>query len=83
MRNRKNSRIFQKKTIKEIFADLFAQHNVAFSDKNQCKTYPKCEYCVQCQESDFDFIQRLFQQEGIFTFLNTLIATTHWYLQMI
>jgi len=67
MRNRKNSRIFQKKTIKEIFADLFGQHNVAFSDKTS-KTYPKYEYCVQYQESDFDFIQRLFQQEGIFYF---------------
>ncbi|MEL0645836.1 type VI secretion system tip protein TssI/VgrG [Pseudoalteromonas agarivorans] len=67
MRNRKNSRIFQKKTIKEIFADLFGQHNVAFSDKTT-KTYPKYEYCVQYQESDFDFIQRLLQQEGIFYF---------------
>lgn len=67
MRNRKNSRIFQKKTIKEIFADLFGQHNVAFSDKTS-KTYPKYEYCVQYQESDFDFIQRLLQQEGIFYF---------------
>ncbi len=67
MRNRKNSRIFQKKTIKDIFADLFGQHSVAFKD-NTTKTYPKYEYCVQYQESDFDFIQRLFQQEGIFYF---------------
>jgi len=67
MRNRKNSRIFQKKTIKDIFADLFGQHNVAFSDKTS-KTYPKYEYCVQYQESDFDFIQRLLQSEGIFYF---------------
>ncbi|WP_404343664.1 type VI secretion system Vgr family protein [Pseudoalteromonas mariniglutinosa] len=67
MRNRKNSRIYQKKTIKEIFTDLFGQHNVAFSDKTT-KSYPKYEYCVQYQESDFDFIQRLLQQEGIFYF---------------
>lgn len=67
MRNRKNSRIFQKLTVKDIFADLFGQHNVSFSDKTT-KTYPKYEYCVQYQETDFDFIQRLLQQEGIFYF---------------
>lgn len=67
MRNRKNSRIYQKLTIKDIFADLFGQHEVAFSDKTT-KTYPKYEYCVQYQETDFDFIQRLLQQEGIFYF---------------
>lgn len=67
MRNRKNSRIYQKLTIKDIFADLFGQHNVAFSDKTT-KTYPKYEYCVQYQETDFDFIQRLLQQEGVFYF---------------
>ncbi|SBS34747.1 Phage-related baseplate assembly protein [Marinomonas spartinae] len=67
MRNRKNSRIYQKKTIKDIFSDLFGQHNVAFKDQTT-KTYPKYEYCVQYQETDFDFIQRLLQEEGIFYF---------------
>ena len=45
----KNWGIFQKKTIQDIFADLFGQHNVAFKD-NTTKTYPKYEYCVQYQE---------------------------------
>ena len=67
MRNRKNSRIYQKKTIQDIFSDLFSQHNVTFKDQTT-KTYPKYEYCVQYQETDFDFIQRLLQQEGIFYF---------------
>ena len=67
MVKRSNCRIFQNLSVQEIVADLFGQHQVDFSDKTT-KTYPKYDYCVQYQESDFDFISRLLQQEGIFYF---------------
>ncbi|WP_151174097.1 type VI secretion system Vgr family protein [Pseudoalteromonas ruthenica] len=65
MQHRQNYRIYQQKKVTEIAADLFGQHGVAFSDKTK-KSYPKYEYCVQYQENDLEFIQRLFQQEGIY-----------------
>ena len=31
-------------------------------------TYPQCEYCVEYRQTDFDFISRLMEQEGIYYF---------------
>ncbi|WDE01191.1 type VI secretion system tip protein TssI/VgrG [Thalassomonas actiniarum] len=69
MVKRSNCRIYQNLSVQEIVADLFGQHQVDFSDKTT-KTYPKYDYCVQYHESDFDFISRLLQQEGIFYFFD-------------
>ena len=65
---RTDSRIFQEKTtpdiIKAVFADLgFTDYRVATS-----ATYTAREYCVQYQESAFDFISRLMEEDGIFYF---------------
>lgn len=65
MKKRINSRIYQNKSIIDIITDLFGQHSVVFKD-NTIATYPKYEYCVQYQESDLDFVNRLLQLEGIF-----------------
>jgi len=65
MQKRVNSRIYQNKSVIEIITDLFSQHGVVFKD-NTTATYPKYEYCVQYQESDLDFVNRLLQLEGIF-----------------
>ncbi|WDE03281.1 type VI secretion system tip protein VgrG [Thalassomonas viridans] len=67
MAKRSNCRIYQNLSVLDIVADLFGQHQVTFSDKTM-KAYPKYDYCVQYQESDFAFISRLLQQEGIFYF---------------
>lgn len=65
---RTDSRIFQEKTtpdiIKAVFSDLgFTDYRVATS-----ATYTAREYCVQYQESAFDFISRLMEEDGIFYF---------------
>ncbi len=67
MQHRINSRIFQNLSVKDIISKLFGEHNVKFIDKLK-KTYPPYEYCVQYEESDWDFVSRLLQQEGIFYF---------------
>ncbi|MGH8517503.1 MAG: type VI secretion system Vgr family protein, partial [Panacagrimonas sp.] len=62
-------RIFQEMTVPEIIKKVFEDYPdlVAFDDK-LCNTYRKWEYCVQYRESDFNFISRLMEHEGIYYF---------------
>ena len=61
-------RIFQNKSVPEIIEQVFK--DLGFSDYAlQVKgEHPKWEYCVQYRESDFDFVSRLMEEEGIFYF---------------
>ncbi|MBI4389658.1 MAG: type VI secretion system tip protein VgrG [Nitrospinae bacterium] len=63
-----NSRIFQEKSVPEIIKAVLS--DLGFTDvKDQLKgTYSPREYCVQYQESVFDFVSRLMEDEGIFYF---------------
>ena len=72
--NRRN-RVFQKKSVKEIVTSVLGDHNVLNSFKTSA-AYGPVEYCVQYQESDFDFASRLLEYEGIYYFY-THGATTH------
>ncbi|WP_395344108.1 type VI secretion system Vgr family protein [Ningiella sp. W23] len=59
-------RIFQQKTYPEIIKSIFSE--VGFTDfqDNLSGKYPKQDYVVQFNESDFNFATRIMQQEGIF-----------------
>jgi len=61
-----NCRIFQDKTVIEVIKEIFGKHG--FSDfKDTTKyAYKKRNYCVQYQETDFAFISRLMEEEGIY-----------------
>jgi len=61
-------RIFQNKTVPEIIEAVFSE--LGFTDyKNSLSgTYTAREYCVQYEESAFDFVSRLMEDEGIFYF---------------
>ncbi len=63
-----NTRIFQDKTVKEIIEQVFS--DAGFSDHKieTTRSFDKRTYCVQYRESDFDFISRLMEQEGIYYF---------------
>jgi type VI secretion system secreted protein VgrG len=60
-------RIFSKKKvpqiIDEVFKDLKIKHPVQSKLK---RDYGEWEYCVQYRETDFNFVSRLMEQEGIF-----------------
>ncbi|MET0983664.1 MAG: type VI secretion system Vgr family protein, partial [Telluria sp.] len=61
-------RIFQELTAPEIIKQVFGDHGVAdLKDELTC-SYPKRTYCVQYRETDFDFVSRLMEQEGIYYF---------------
>jgi type VI secretion system secreted protein VgrG len=61
-------RIFQNKTVKEIFEAVVKGHG--FSDYRLSLTgeYQPLEYCVQYRETDFNFLSRLIEAAGIFYF---------------
>jgi type VI secretion system secreted protein VgrG len=57
-------RIFQHKNVLEIASQIFQERG--FSDfEIRVGERPEREYCVQYRESDFDFISRLLEDEGI------------------
>jgi type VI secretion system secreted protein VgrG len=61
-------RIFQNQTVPEIIKTIFS--DLGFSDFRDALTgtYDKREYCVQYNETAFNFVSRLMEDEGIFYF---------------
>src|SRR5690606_19561379 len=64
-----NCRIFQDKTAPEIVKAIFKEHGFSGDIKESLSgTYRQRVYCVQYRESDFDFVNRLMEEEGIYYF---------------
>ena len=62
-----NCRMFQDKKVPEILEEVFSDYPfLSFDKANLTATYPKWEYCCQYRETDFNFISRLMEQEGIY-----------------
>ncbi len=59
-------RIFQEKTVPEIIKEVFADHKMAVFEDGLTATYSQREYCVQYRETDFAFVSRLMEEEGIY-----------------
>jgi len=59
-------RIFQEMTVPDIVKQIF--NDLGFSDIEDRLSggYQTCPYCVQYRETDFDFVSRLMEQEGIY-----------------
>ncbi|ETD66444.1 type IV secretion protein Rhs, partial [Pelistega indica] len=77
-----NSRIFQEKSALDIVKEVLAEHHIKFEDKT-LESYRTWVYCVQYEETDFDFISRLMEHEGIYYWFkhtaddHTLVLTDH------
>ena len=63
-----DSRIFQNKSVPEIIEQVFTDQGFSDYEINLTGTYEPKEYCVQYHETDFNFVSRLMEQEGIFYF---------------
>lgn len=60
-------RVYQDKAAKDIIADVLKQCAVKIDVRYSLTgAYAKREYCVQYQETDFNFISRLMEEEGMF-----------------
>jgi type VI secretion system VgrG family protein len=62
-----NCKVFQDKTAKDIIAEVLDTRGMAGKyELKLSQSYPEREYCVQYRETDFAFISRLMEEEGIF-----------------
>jgi len=61
-------RIFQDKTVKEIVEQIFKDLSFSDYEFQIGEGYRKWEYCVQYRETDFNFVSRMLEEEGIFYF---------------
>jgi type VI secretion system secreted protein VgrG len=62
-----NCRIFQAKSVPDIVKKVCNDHAaVAKLQFNLMRSYRKWDYCVQYRETDFQFITRLLEHEGIY-----------------
>ena len=66
---RKNSRIFQKKTVLEVIKKIFTEHGYTdIHESLAADVYQKREFLVQYRETDFNFVSRIMEEEGIYYF---------------
>jgi len=74
-------RIFQDRTVPDIVKDIFREHGYTDFQEFLVEPHQSWNYCVQYQETDFAFISRLLEQEGIYYFFrheadkHTLVLT--------
>jgi len=87
-------RIFQNMKVTEVISQVLEENDIDFK-KLSFESKIKAEYCIQYRESDFNFISRLMEQEGIYYYFrddkdnmpnsNKLILTesmnSHQYVQ--
>ncbi|MGG6175234.1 type VI secretion system Vgr family protein [Pantoea allii] len=67
MKRDRNLRIFQSQTVPQIVQTLLKEYGVNVETR-LAGSYRVWEYCVQYQESSFDFISRLMELEGMYYF---------------
>ncbi len=86
-----NCRIFQNMTVPDIIQKILEEHLKMISNNEYAdfkirlhRSFQPREYCVQYRETDFNFVSRLMEEEGIFYFFeheakkHTLILADHY-----
>ena len=63
-----DARIFQKLSVRDIVEKIFNEKGFSDFDMQLDGTYEKREYCVQYRETDFNFVSRLLEEEGVYYF---------------
>lgn len=59
-------KIYQNMTVVDILDEVLGSYPKFHYEKRLCAAYAPYEYCVQYEESDLNFIQRLMEKEGIY-----------------
>jgi type VI secretion system secreted protein VgrG len=66
LKHNQDYRIFQRLTVPDIVKRVFRQQGFRDFKIKLHEQYEDREYCVQYNESDFDFVSRLLEEEGIY-----------------
>lgn len=61
-------RIFQEMTAPDIIQQVFRDHQFTDFKVSLSESYRTRDYCTQYRETDFDFVSRLMEEEGIYYF---------------
>ena len=61
-----NCRIFQQKSVPDIIKQVFSDQGFTDIKDKLSGSYATREYCVQYRETDFRFVSRLMEEEGIY-----------------
>lgn len=61
-------RIYQEMTVPQIFSQVVEQYGFTDYELRLSASYQTREYCVQYRETDFNFLSRLLEHEGIYFF---------------
>jgi type VI secretion system secreted protein VgrG len=61
-------RIYQGLTVPQIFEEVVKQYGFTDYELRLAGSYQAREYCVQYRETDFNFLSRLLEEEGIYFF---------------
>lgn len=64
-KNASDYKIYQEKSVLEIFQEVFSAYPFAV-EMRLTESYRRWNYCVQYDETDFGFLSRLMEQEGIY-----------------
>jgi type VI secretion system secreted protein VgrG len=63
-------RIFQQKSVPDIFEEVVKPYGITDFKLKLSGSYNPLNYCVQYRETDFNFVSRLLEQEGIYYFFS-------------
>jgi type VI secretion system secreted protein VgrG len=80
---RADCRIFQGKSAPDIVQQVFDDAGLTDYELQLQGSYPQRTFCVQYRETDFDFVSRLLEDEGIFYYFrheenrHVLVLTDH------
>lgn len=76
-------RIFQEMNVQDMIEKVFDNHSYADYKFDLQKPHPEWEYCVQYRETDFNFVSRMMEQEGMFYYFehddgkHTMVIADH------
>ena len=64
-------KIFQNKTVLQITDSIFSENQITnYKKQGITGSHPSRDYCVQYQETDFDFLCRIWAEEGIYFYFD-------------